>query len=152
MRGKQSGINYGIRIKQKHQSDIYQLIELGRYLRKRWHMEFRREWYVGFNKLDGRIERIVREVKYIDYPNYWWRNPDLLCLDKRKGLIIIEVDGAVHDREVVKTQRRNEQYKQGNVHLIILNVADVKTKGIKLTDELDWKMTNLLQGAVIGTG
>ena len=115
-------------------------------------MEFRREWYVGFNKLDGRVERIVREVSNSDYPNYWWRNPDLMCLDKRRGLIIIEIDGSIHDRELVKTQRRNEQYKQAGVHLIILNVADIKAKGIKITEDLDWKMTRLLQGAVIGTG
>ena len=147
---KQSGIRWALRYKRN--TDIYQLIKLGKYIRKRWHLEFRREWYVGFNKLDGRVEVIVREVKSTDATRYHWRNPDLLCLDKRRGLIIIEVDGAVHDREVTKTERRNQQYKQAGIHLIIINVREIKARETTIEEELDWKLTKLLQGGVIGTG
>ena len=145
---KQSGIRWALRFKRN--TDIYQLIKIGKYLRKRWHMEFRREWYVGFNKLDGRIERILREVGNDIAKEYWWRNPDLLCIDKRRGLIIIEVDGSIHDRELVKTQRRNSQYQQAGVHLIVLNIRDIKAKGIKITDQLDWEMNKLLNGVIYG--
>jgi len=113
-------------------------------------MEFRREWYVGFNKLDGRVERILREVGHDTAKEYWWRNPDLLCIDKRRGLIIIEIDGSIHDRELAKTERRNEQYKQAGVHLIVLNIRDIKAKGIKLTDQLNWEMKKLLSGVIYG--
>ena len=151
-RGKQSGIRWALRYKNNHQSDIHLLIRLGKYIRNKWGLKFRREWYVGFNKVDGRVERIRREVTHREAEEYWWRNPDLLCIHERKGLIIIEIDGAIHDRKLAKTEQRNEQYKKANVSLIIINLRDIKTRGITIEEDLDWKIMKLLHGCPIGTG
>jgi hypothetical protein len=150
-RGKQSGIAFG-QSKQKGQSDTSLLIQLANYLNKRWHIQFKREWYVGFDKMDGRVQRITEFVTKEGCEQFAWRNPDLLCIHKQRGLVIIEVDGSVHDRQGAKTDRRNEQYRKAGVHLIIINLREIKNSGKSIEEDLDWKMTKLLQGAVIGTG
>ncbi|MFM7796182.1 MAG: hypothetical protein ACKO7N_05395, partial [Candidatus Nitrosotenuis sp.] len=84
----QSGIRYGQR-KQSGQSDTTQLIQIKSYLKKRWHLDFKREWYVGFDS-NERIISIVNKVP--KGTKYKWKNPDLLHMGKH-GMIIIEVDG-----------------------------------------------------------
>ena len=38
------------------------------------------------------------------------KNIDLVCIDKDFGIIIVELDGAVHDLKVQKTLDRNSLY------------------------------------------
>ena len=152
MKNNKSGIRYGIRYKQNFQNDIYLLIRLGKYLRQKYNMEFRREWYVGFDKTSGKAVKILREVRYDQMEGLRWKNPDLLCLHPKTGLWIIEVDGKVHNVEVAKTNKRNEIYKNAGIKYIVLDLELIKFKKIKIEEELDWKMMKLLHGAPIGTG
>lgn len=147
-----SGIRFGQRTKQKGQSDIEILISIANYIRKRWHIDFKREWYVGFSKMDGGVQRICETVNRSGCEEFTWRNPDLLNLHKQRGLVIIEVDGAVHDREVSKTDRRNEQYRQAGIYLIVLNLREIKNSEKSLEEVIDCEMMKLLQGCPTGTG
>lgn len=133
---KLSGIRYGQRHKQTGKSDLVQLIKLANYIKDRWHLQFNREWYIGFDNED-KIQRICEYVTERDSRKFRWRNPDLSLLHKKFGLIIIEVDGAVHDRYVERTERRNSLYERNQVKLVVLNVGEIKASGKSLEEALD---------------
>ena len=137
-----SGIRHGQRTKQKGQSDLHQLIDLKLYLKRRWHMVFKREWYLGFDTND-RIIAIIDKVP--KGTKYKWKNPDLLYIGK-EGLIIIEVDGKVHDRKMLKTWERNDLYKDAGAKLIVLNIEEIKSSGKSIYKTLDCRMREILGG------
>ena len=143
-RGKQSGIAYGQRTKQKGQSDLEQLIYLKRFLKERFHMDFKREWYVGFDKEYGYLCRISESVGRKELPKFKWKNPDLLCHDKQHGIIIIELDGAIHDRKVRKTEERNALFRGGGIKLVVLNIADIKECNETIVERLECEMLNIV--------
>lgn len=142
---KLSGIAYGQRTKQKGQSDLTQLITLRRFLKNRFHMDFKREWYVGFDKEYGFICRISEQVSKKELERFRWKNPDLLCIHRKHGLVIVELDGAIHDRKVAKTQERNELFRNGGIKLIVLNISDIKEVGDTIINRLERDMLELLQ-------
>ena len=141
---KQSGIAFGQRTKQKGQSDLDQLISLKRFLKDRFHMDFKREWYVGFGKDDGNLYRISEQVGRKEVERFKWKNPDLLCVDRNYGIIIVELDGAVHDRKVKATQDRNKLFRNAGIKLIVLNVADIKELGETIEERLECEMLKLI--------
>jgi len=136
---------------QRGQSDTSQLISIRRYINKRWHMNFRREWFVGFDKETGTVRRITESVAYSEVNRFKWRNPDLLYLSKSRGLIVIEIDGSIHDKKTDKTTRRNKQYVAGHIKLIVINLANVRANHRTLEEVIDWKITKLLREGSIGT-
>jgi hypothetical protein len=140
---KLSGIAYGQRTKQKGQSDLTQLITLKRYLRDRFHMDFKREWYIGFDKEYGYICRVSETVSNRDIKKFKWKNPDLLCIHKKHGFIIVELDGSVHDRKIRKTEERNELFRGGGIKLVVLNIADIKECGETIIERLEKEILKL---------
>ena len=142
-RGKQSGIAFGQRTKQKGQSDLEQLVLLKRFLKSRFHMEFKREWYVGFDKEYGNVCKVSREVGRKELERFKWKNPDLLCIDKKLGFIIVELDGAIHDRKVRKTQERNALFRNAGIKLVVLNIADIKECGGTIINKLEKEIINI---------
>tara|TARA_B110000438_G_C15475127_1_gene504818 strand:- start:117 stop:572 length:456 start_codon:yes stop_codon:yes gene_type:complete len=145
-RGKQSGIAFGQRTKQKGQSDLDQLISLKQFLKQRFHMDFKREWYVGFDREYGNLYRISETVGKKEMERFRWKNPDLLCVDKEYGVIIVELDGAIHDRKVQKTIERNELFRGAGIKLVVLNIADIKECGETVIDRLENDMMDLIHG------
>jgi len=144
-RGKQSGISYGQRTKQKGQSDLAQLISLKRYLKDRFHMNFKREWYVGFDKEYGYLCRISESVGRKELQRFKWKNPDLICCDKQYGVIIVELDGAIHDRKVEKTKARNELFRGGGIKLVVLNMLQKQKQEMNSLEE---EASNLLSSTL----
>lgn len=114
-------------------------------------MNFKREWYVGFDKRDGQIRRIIESVNRSEINDFKWKNPDLLFIHKTRGLIIIEVDGSIHDKKTEATSRRNRCYEQAHVKFICLNLANIRATHRTLEEALDWKMEKLLREGHIGT-
>jgi hypothetical protein len=143
-RGRQSGIAFGQRTKQKGQSDLEQLVSLKRFLKDRFHLDFKREWYVGFGKDDGYLYRIDKQVGKNEVRRFTWRNPDLLCVDKSFGIIIVELDGAVHDRKVEATKKRNELFRGAGIKLIVLNISDIRELGETITERLECEMLKIV--------
>lgn len=141
---KQSGIAFGQRTKQKGQSDLDQLIMLRTFLKARFGMKFKREWYVGFDKEYGNLCRISESVGRKELERFKWKNPDLLCVSEQFGVIIVELDGAVHDRKVQKTIERNVLFRGAGIKLIVLNIADIKEFGETIQDHLAQEMKKLL--------
>jgi len=108
-------------------------------------MDFKREWYVGFDKEYGFICRISEQVSKKELERFRWKNPDLLCIHRKHGLVIVELDGAIHDRKVAKTQERNELFRNGGIKLIVLNISDIKEVGDTIINRLERDMLELLQ-------
>ena len=143
----------GINVKnrnQRGQSDTSQLINTANYIRKRWHLDFKREWYVGFDRETGRIRRITESVDHTEANTFRWRNPDLLHIHKSFGLIVIEIDGSIHDKKTSATTRRNQQYEQGHCKLIVISLSYLKSVGRTVEAEIDCKMMKLLREPHIG--
>ena len=155
-RGKQAGIRYGQK-KQNGQSDLEQLIDIRNWLKNRWKINAKREYYVVFDKETERIymitdhvnkedlgETIINDDGYKEYnQTRFAKNPDLLWIDKN-GLWIIEVDGAVHDRNVKKTNERNELYISNSIKLIVVNLSDLKELKINIYDYIDQQIKAMI--------
>jgi len=138
----QSGISYGQK-KQEGQTDTQQLIEIASYLRKKYKVKVKREPFILFKS--DRLSKIVTCVmrKHLG-DDIEVKNPDLLWIDKY-GMWIIEVDGAVHDRKVEKTEKRNRLYISNHIKLIVVNLAEIKFLKVKIYDYIDKRIAELIQ-------
>jgi hypothetical protein len=133
-RGKQSAIRYGQK-KQEGQSDTAQLIEIKQHLKKKHKILAKREPYLLFR--DDKLIAILDHVKRSQVDgSIEIKNPDLLWMDKY-GTWIIEVDGAVHDRKVEKTRKRNELFISNHIKLIVVNLSDIKELGLNIYEYID---------------
>ena len=107
-------------------------------------MDFKREWYVGFDREYGNLYRISESVGKQELEKFRWKNPDLLCIDRQYGVIIVELDGAIHDRKVQKTIERNELFRGAGIKLIVLNIADIKECQETIIGKLEFEMLELI--------
>jgi hypothetical protein len=144
MAKKLSGIAYGQKNLQKGANDTTILVALKRFIREEFGLDFKREWYVGFDKEYGNLCRISESVGRKELERFKWKNPDLLCVSEQFGVIIVELDGAVHDRKVQKTIERNVLFRGAGIKLIVLNIADIKEFGETIQDHLAQEMKKLL--------
>jgi len=124
---KLSGIRYG-QGKQTRPNDIDMLIEIKQFLAKKG-ISAHLEWYVLFEKNTHKIENVCEVVTREEAEYYLVKNPDL-CWMKDNRLNIIEVDGASHDHHVAKTEARNQLYRDAGINLVVLNLAEIKEKGM----------------------
>ncbi|MFM7796491.1 MAG: hypothetical protein ACKO7N_06990, partial [Candidatus Nitrosotenuis sp.] len=62
------------------------------------------------------------------------------------GMIIIEVDGKVHDRKMLDTWKRNTLYLSNGIKLIVLNISEINQSGKTLFEKLDCDMDKILGG------
>ena len=141
---KLSGIAFGQRTKQKGQSDTAQLIKLRNFIKQRFDMDFKRNWYVGFDKEYGYVTRIVDKVTKKQRKQFEWREPDLLRVDRKYGLIIIELDGSVHDHKTERTEKRNKLFRGAGIKLIVINIANAKEIGKTIEKVCECEMMKLI--------
>ena len=144
MAKKQSGIAYGQKNLQRGANDTSILISLKTFLRQEFLLEFKREWYVGFDKEYGNLCRIAESIGKAELRRFKWKNPDVLCVSKEFGIIIVELDGAIHDRKVQKTVERNVLFRGAGIKLIVLNIADIKEFGETIKDHLSQEMKKIV--------
>ena len=141
-RGKQGGINFGQRTKQNAQSDIETLVNVKRYIYKKWKIRWIKiEWYFLFDKEKERLHKWTDSVTKEEAERYIVKNPDIILWYKTCGLVIIEIDGAVHDRKVAKTVERNRLYRDAHMKLIVVNLADIKERKQSVEEYLDQELT-----------
>ena len=65
-------------------------------------------------------------------------------VDRQYGVIIVELDGAIHDRKVQKTIQRNELFRGAGIKLIVLNIADIKECQETIIGKLEFEMLELI--------
>lgn len=129
-----SGIRYGQR-KQTRPNDIDLLIEIKQFLAKKG-VPIHLEWYILFDKESHKVTQICETVTWNEAEYYLIKNPDLCWIDKN-GLHVIEVDGAAHDHYVAKTNLRNQLYRDAGINLVVLNLAEIKDRGMTPTEFLE---------------
>lgn len=144
MAKKLSGIAYGQKKLQKGANDTTILVALKRFIREEFNLEFKREWYVGFDKEYGNVCRISESVGKQELSRFKWKNPDLMCVSNQFGVIIIELDGAVHDRKISKTIERNVLFRGAGIKLIVLNIADIKEFGETIEGHLAQELNKIV--------
>ena len=131
---KLSGIRYGQK-KQTRPNDIDLLIEIKQFLTKKG-ISTHLEWYVLFDKETHRSVGGCKTVTKEEAEYYLIKNPDICWIDKN-DLHVIEVDGAAHDHYVAKTDIRNQLYRDAGINLVVLNLAEIKDRGMTPTEFLE---------------
>ncbi len=110
-----------------YKNDDEDLVELGDFLRDVMPYKVVREWYVIFEKMTGKYLGFQKtfngNLKYIP------RNPDLILVDKKtnKIVLVIEIDGSIHEVHFAETEDRNKLYEDAGLPLLVVNTREIIT-------------------------
>lgn len=126
-----------------YKNDDVELVDIGQFLRETTKYRVEREWYILFNKMTGEyvgyqetlnLDKILDQNGNIKYKP---RNPDLILIDKKtkKIVLIIEIDGSVHDKKFADTEQRNEEYFLAGLPLLVINKLEIETTIFDLVDK-----------------
>ena len=110
-----------------YKNDDVELVDIGQFLRDTTNYRVEREWYILFNKMTG--EYMGYQETFNGNIKYKPRNPDLILIDKKtkKIVLIIEIDGGVHDKKFADTEERNEEYVMARLPLLTINKLEIET-------------------------
>lgn len=98
--------------------------------------------YLVFSKGEDEFQYVSRSLTQEEVENYTIHHPDFYVV--RNGrIILLELDGPIHDIKTAKTDARNEIYRLNNLTCIVVNEADLKMKlGIPKSRPLSQKQIN----------
>lgn len=118
-----------------YKNDDVELVDIGQFLREITNYRVEREWYILFNKMTG--EYVSYQETFNGNIKYKPRNPDLILIDKKtnKIVLIIEIDGGVHDKKFADTEERNEEYVMARLPLLTINKLEIETTIFDLVDK-----------------
>ena len=118
-----------------YKNDDVELVDIGQFLRDTTNYRVEREWYILFNKMTG--EYVSYQETFNGNIKYKPRNPDLILIDKKtnKIVLIIEIDGGVHDKKFADTEERNEEYVMARLPLLTINKLEIETTIFDLGDK-----------------
>ena len=132
-------------------NDTGELVELGQFLRDAFKgiLSIKREWFVLFDE-NGKYMRTQETLPYGVKPKY--RTPDLIIFKKtertnssvimEKPLFCLEDDGSIHHVHVEDTLNRNEDYKNAEIDLVIVDKPNIK---VSIFDEAFSKCETLIK-------
>ena len=118
-----------------YKNDDVELVDIGQFLRETTDYRVERELYILFNKMTG--DYVGYQETFNGNTKYKPRNPDLILIDKntKKIVLIIEIDGGVHDTKISNTEDRNEEYIMANLPLLTINKLEIETTIFDLVDK-----------------
>tara|TARA_R110000751_G_scaffold190160_2_gene296022 strand:- start:32 stop:451 length:420 start_codon:yes stop_codon:yes gene_type:complete len=118
-----------------YKNDDVELVDIGQFLRETTNYRVEREWYILFDKMTG--EYMGYQETFNGNIKYKPRNPDLILIDKKtkKIVLIIEIDGGVHDKKFADTENRNEEYFLAGLPLLTINKLEIETTIFDLVDK-----------------
>lgn len=118
-----------------YKNDDVELVDIGQFLRDTTKYRVEREWYILFNKMTG--EYVSYQETFNGNIKYKPRNPDLILINKKtnKIVLIIEIDGGVHDKKFADTEERNEEYVMARLPLLTINKLEIETTIFDLVDK-----------------
>ena len=118
-----------------YKNDDVELVDIGQFLRDTTNYRVEREWYILFNKMTG--EYVSYQETFNGNIKYKPRNPDLILIDKKtnKIVLIIEIDGGVHDKKFADTEERIEEYVMARLPLLTINKLEIETTIFDLVDK-----------------
>jgi len=112
-----------------YKNDDIELTDIGQFLRDTTKYGVGVEWYVLFDKMTGEYVTYTKVVMENTKHKYKIRNPDLVLINKetKKLVMVIEIDGSIHDKHFLDTEQRNEEYYLAGVPLIVISKLEVET-------------------------
>lgn len=110
-----------------YKNDERELVEVGQFIRDTTDYRVEREWYILFEKETGFY--VGYSKTFNGNPKYKPRNPDLIIINKNTNqlLLVIEIDGSVHDVHISETEERNEEYRYAGVPLLVIDKREIET-------------------------
>lgn len=116
-------------------NDDVDLVTLGQFIRDTTNYRVEREWYIIFDKWSGSYLGYSKNIPK-GFVNKV-RNPDLIIIDKKtkKLLLVIEIDGSIHDKKFFDTEERNEEYFFAGVPLLVISKLEIETSIFDLVDK-----------------
>ena len=117
-----------------YKNDDVELVDIGQFLRETTDYRVEREWYILFDKMTG--EYMGYQETFNGNLKYKPRNPDLILIDKKtkKIILIVEIDGGVHDKKFANTEQRNEEYFLSGLPLLVISKLEIETTIFDLVD------------------
>ena len=113
-----------------YKNDDVDLTEVGQFLRDTFKYRVEREWFIVFDKRkDHQFQNAVYCETIPNRAKWDFKNPDLILIDKKtnKLILVIEIDGSVHDKKFLETEQRNEKYFMAGIPLLVINKLEITT-------------------------
>ncbi len=108
-----------------YKNDDVDLVEVGQFIRDTFKYRVEREWYVIFDKWS---------MTYMGFSDHIptgfvnkIRNPDLMIIKDKKIKLIVEIDGGIHDKKFLDTEKRNEEYFLAGLPLLVIDKSEIET-------------------------
>jgi len=119
-----------------YKNDDIELVEIAQFIRDITNYRVEREWYIVFDKHIGHYLGYTSNIKIENINKI--RNPDIIIIDKKtnKLLLVIEIDGGVHDKKIEDTERRNKDYELAGIPLAVINKLEIETTIFDLLDKI----------------
>ncbi len=108
-----------------YKNDDVDLVEVGQFIRDTFKCRVEREWYIVFDKWSGTYKGFTASTA-IGFANTV-RNPDLMIIKNNKIKLIIEIDGGIHDKKLLDTEKRNEDYFLAGLPFIVISKLEIET-------------------------
>ena len=108
-----------------YKNDDVDLVEVGQFLRDTFNYRVEREWYIVFDKWSGTYKGFTAST-VIGFAHKI-RNPDLMIIKNNKIKLIIEIDGGIHDKKFLDTEKRNEEYFLAGLPLLVIDKSEIET-------------------------
>ena len=83
------------------------------------------EWYLLFVKGEDKFENLYAEITKEMTQTFTISNPDLVLVTTDE-MVVVELDGGIHDVKTEKTNSRNKRYELNHIPYIVINEADLK--------------------------
>jgi len=109
-----------------YKNDDVDLVEVGQFLRDTFKCKVVREWYVILDKWSGSYIGYSETIPN-GFTHHKIKNPDLMIIKDKKIKLIVEIDGGVHDKKFLDTEKRNEEYFLAGLPFIVISKLEIET-------------------------
>ncbi len=131
----------------KQYDDRGELIDIANFIRSAFPgIKVRIEHFIFFDE-DGKFERVGKVVH--EGITQKFRNPDLMLHKDGNLLCCVEIDGGVHDYYVEKTERRNDDYKNASIDLVVANKEEIRLAKSNVFEFLEREISQRLNHHVV---
>ena len=125
-----------------YKDDRPELIDIANFIRSMFpQVKVKIELFAFFNE-DGTFDRFSKKVMNGNTQRY--RHPDLTLFVNKKFLCCVEIDGRVHDVKIDDTDKRNKEYADAGVDLLVVNKAEVKLNNTNIFEFIEAELSKRL--------
>ena len=82
--------------------------------------------WLTFTKGEDEYQYCSRTLTQEEVEEYSTSHPDLYIIKDNGSILIIELDGPIHDIKTEKTSKRNKRYELNRIPYIVISESDLK--------------------------